>query len=175
MISAPGGGGTSRRVRASGSRWQTGRLASSSRSDSTEAVDIVKTIVRPASLALVLAALTACQAGRGAAVATPMTAGATATLAMKGYELYSWQAGGEWCFSLVLGTNRLKTYQEVKADTVAVKGLDSIQARLEQLPRGEQVFWVKQGVPGMSLPPDAIIEQIKQLCGRLGISIAVVR
>jgi hypothetical protein len=132
-------------------------------------------VLRTASLALVVAAATACQPAGGGAAAMPTTALPTSTLAMKGYELYSWQVTGEWHFSLVLGSNRLKTYEEVTADTVAVRGIDAIQARLERLPRGEQVFWVKQDVPGMSLPPDEIIEQIKQVCSRLGITIAVVR
>jgi hypothetical protein len=127
------------------------------------------------SLALVFAAATACQPADSGAGATPTTVQPTATLAMKGYELYSWQASAEWCFSLVLGTNRLKTHEEVTADTVAVRGIHAIQARLERLPRGEQVFWVRQDVPGMALPPDEIVDQIVQFCERLGIHIAVVR
>ena len=32
---------------------------------------------------------------------------------MKGYELYTWQEGGQWYFALLEGTNRLKTDEEI--------------------------------------------------------------
>ena len=32
---------------------------------------------------------------------------------LKGYELYSWQAGGEWLFTLTTGTNRIKSFEEI--------------------------------------------------------------
>lgn len=32
---------------------------------------------------------------------------------LKGYELYSWQNGNDWFFSLVVGTNRNKSVKEV--------------------------------------------------------------
>ncbi len=32
---------------------------------------------------------------------------------LKGYELYSWQKGNDWFFSLVVGTNRNKSVAEI--------------------------------------------------------------
>src|SRR2546423_13466191 len=40
---------------------------------------------------------------------------ATLPHSMKGYELYSWKSRGEWHFSLLIGTNRLKTFSEVNS------------------------------------------------------------
>ena len=31
---------------------------------------------------------------------------------MKGYELYSWQVGDEWYFTLITGTNDMRVFQE---------------------------------------------------------------
>ena len=94
---------------------------------------------------------------------------------MKGYDLYSWQVGDEWYFSLLEGTNRLKTYPEVTADTVAVKGIESILQKLERLPKGEQVFWTQQNLPNLVLPPEETTNQITESCVRSGIDLTVVK
>ena len=57
---------------------------------------------------------------------------------MKGWELYIWQQGGDTYFSLLLGTNRLKTDAEITA--AAVKGFDAIKPKLDELKAGEMVF-----------------------------------
>lgn len=93
---------------------------------------------------------------------------------MKGYELYSWQVGDEWYFFLLEGTNRLKTYSEVTADTVAVKGIESMMSKLERLPKGEQVFWTGHNLPNMVLPPEETINQIREICVKSGIDLTVV-
>ena len=48
---------------------------------------------------------------------------------MKGWELYVWQQDGDTYFSLLPGTNRLKTDAEIAA--AAVKGFDAIKPKLE--------------------------------------------
>jgi hypothetical protein len=92
---------------------------------------------------------------------------------MKGYELYSWQIDGEWYFSLLEGTNRLKTLQEVTADSVAVKGIESIKQKLARLSKGEQVFWTLRNIPGATLPPEGTVNEIKEFCAKSGIDIVV--
>lgn len=42
----------------------------------------------------------------------------------KGYELYSWQAGDEWRFTLITGTNRLKRYEEIVSTENLVTATD---------------------------------------------------
>ena len=48
---------------------------------------------------------------------------ATLPHSMKGYELYSWKSRGEWLFSLLIGTNRLKTFREVSSRKIRVPGV----------------------------------------------------
>ena len=45
---------------------------------------------------------------------------------MKGYELYSWQEGGQWKFSVLIGTNRKKTLDEIKSADVVLSGVDAL-------------------------------------------------
>lgn len=110
---------------------------------------------------------------------------------MKGYELYSWQEGQEWHFTLITGTNRLKTYEEiVSAENVvtesdwaklSAQGTVSLRTVLNRLPEGESVTW--QGgqrlegaaAPGarLQLPDAEVIEEIERYCHRLGVRLQV--
>ena len=54
---------------------------------------------------------------------------------MKGYELYSWQYGGLWRFSILVGTNREKSLEEIQSPDTALDGVDALQAALERDPR----------------------------------------
>jgi hypothetical protein len=92
---------------------------------------------------------------------------------MKGYELYSWQAQGDWRFALVLGTNRLKTYDEIASPGVRVQSLEALKGALDQLPRGEQVFWSAWRVSNTVLPPHEMVDEIKAYCEQRGIQLYV--
>jgi hypothetical protein len=69
----------------------------------------------------------------------------------KGYELYSWSENGQWHFTLITGTDRNKTVNEIITTDdyiseaglvrVNVAGVDAIKAVLRKLPKGEQVIW----------------------------------
>lgn len=131
-----------------------------------------KVIVVAIAFLLVLAI--SCGVNRSTTVVPAVTAEPSLPHSMKGYELYSWQVGGEWYFSLLEGTNRLKTYSEVTADTVAVKGIESMMRKLERLPKYEQVFWNIQNLPNLTMPPEETINQIKEYCVKSGIDLTVV-
>jgi hypothetical protein len=108
-----------------------------------------------------------CQAG-GVTPAEP-----TPPLAFKGYELYSWSVGGGWHFALLLGTNRIKTYDEVTASDVRLEGTAALKERLAGLARGEHVFWSVTRVPNMALPPDAVVDEISVYCQQIGVQLVV--
>ena len=111
----------------------------------------------------------------------------------KGYELYSWPAeqGDEWRFTLITGTNRLKTYEEIVSAEdivggggwvkVSVSGTEALKALLRQLPRGEVVTWIGEdwleqvGVPAGSiqLPAKDMIDEIEGYCRQLGLKLGV--
>ncbi|MCP4608155.1 MAG: hypothetical protein GY845_05515 [Planctomycetes bacterium] len=88
--------------------------------------------------------------------------------AFKGIELYSWQNGsGQWCFSLLYGTNRNKFYREVTSPELTILGLKELKTRLGSLAKGESVFWLagtfdepKDASPKLTQPPEDIIKQV---------------
>jgi hypothetical protein len=107
---------------------------------------------------------------------------------MKGYELYSWQEGGQWRFTLVTGTNRNKNLEEIisgdentGADgwvNLHVTGVDALKAVLGRIPSGEFVSWLGgQGVTTLAqpadvkleFPPGDIINEIKEHAGKCGL------
>ena len=96
------------------------------------------------------------------------TSGAALTAkktSLKGWELYVWQQDNTTYFSLMMGTNRLKTAKEI-ADA-AVKGMAAIQPKLDQLQKGELVF-----VHGRRLgtkAPAAIAKQLTEYCEKVGL------
>lgn len=129
-----------------------------------------------ASVALAIAA---CAPGPRAsgepavATPTPRTAGTAARTAapgeprraFKGYELYSWQDSQEkWRYALLLGTNRLKSPEEVLAAGVSEAEL---RLRLAELPATESVSWCRQADvetdPPLALPPPPVVDALVAL------------
>jgi hypothetical protein len=102
-------------------------------------------------------------------------------LSMKGYELYSWPAGQDWDFALMIGTNRLKTLEEITSPEQTLHGVEAIKAALRELPANEQVFWEGQGwlqqsqmaSGSIAIPPAQIRDEIMGLCSQLGIRLSV--
>ena len=106
---------------------------------------------------------------------------------MKGYELYSWPVDEEWHFTLITGTNRLKTVEEITTGEdvintggwvrISVVGVDSLRDVLRRLPAGETVFWVGGWYlffDKLSLPPQAVIDEVRVYCQELGLDLSVV-
>jgi hypothetical protein len=104
---------------------------------------------------------------------------------MKGYELYSWKIKDHWYYSLLPGTNRSKTYEEITAPGVVKKDASGLKAELEKLPKGEEVFWRSDAPPGVIKPASgplveikhpsrARIKGIKAMCDKLGLKLKLV-
>jgi hypothetical protein len=108
---------------------------------------------------------------------------------MKGYELYTWNDGGETWFSLLPGTNRLKTPDEVFAGersvvdaadgfAITVAGLDAVGGQLARLPRGASVFLsTVRYPPGAALEvlrtPESVARGLQQGAAALGLDLEV--
>lgn len=86
--------------------------------------------------------------------------------AFKGMELYSWQdQEGDWSFSIMLGTNRLKIISEVKDNALR---MHDVKKKFCRMAKGEQILWItsaqdpnageQQPLP---YPPEGIINEIK--------------
>lgn len=90
--------------------------------------------------------------------------------AFKGMELYSWlPAGKDWHFSLLPGTNRLKSVPEIKAEETAIAGSDDLKVRLARLAEGESVFW--QHLAEESFP-EGMAQDLQAYCDGLRVKLA---
>jgi hypothetical protein len=110
---------------------------------------------------------------------------------MKGYELYSLPGPGEsgWTFTLITGTNRNKSYQEIAAPgetvtddgwvKISVEGVEALKAALERLPRDETVIWMDvrrlSGAPAgiVAFPEAMTVEEIVGYGEQRGLSLSV--
>jgi hypothetical protein len=91
---------------------------------------------------------------------------------MKGFELYSWQENSAWKFSILIGTNRNKKLEEIKAPEVTLHNLKELERALSDLAKGEYVTWLKPSqLPELSLPPVATTEKIRRWCKALGLNL----
>ncbi|MBN1181038.1 MAG: hypothetical protein JXB49_02040 [Bacteroidales bacterium] len=97
---------------------------------------------------------------------------------MKGWELYSWPNGSDWNYSLLPGTNRLKTYNEVTYGGYAVTGVPPLKILLSKIPEEEWVTWIGEGwlkqcwnenYYDLSLPPEKIQNQVQQYANELNL------
>ena len=86
---------------------------------------------------------------------------------MKGYELYSWEKDGEWYFSILVGTNRLKTLEEIQSPNVTLKGMDELRSALESISAGQYVTWSAR--EPLAFPPEEMIRQVEQICKDRGL------
>ena len=111
-------------------------------------------------VSLLLPLLSACGAA-SQSTATPFGE------SMKGYELYSWQEGDQWNFALLVGTNREKTLEEIKAEETVLRGVDALTGALEQMPAGQYITWSSRET--LSFPPEDIIRQIENVCTEQGL------
>ncbi len=112
----------------------------------------------------------------------PACSGVTAPItsllprAMKGYELYSWQQGGAWHFTLITGTNRAKNAEEITSGgstispdgwvNIQVTGQNAILDALRRVPAGTWVAWMGRPTCGetggldFGIPPQEVVDAI---------------
>ncbi len=106
---------------------------------------------------------------------------------MKGYELYSWKpTGDDWHFTLITGTNRNKSCEEVTTGESFIKegwvkvtssGVEAIKTVLARLPAGEWVFWTHLNfIPdcNLAIPETNIVSDVQGHCSSLGLKLALV-
>jgi hypothetical protein len=108
---------------------------------------------------------------------------------MKGYELYSWEVDNQWHFTLITGTNRTKTLEEITSGEdfisetgwvkVHVVGADAIKDVLSRIPQSELVFWCDELHIGqatetnLKLTPEEVAEAIKEYAEQCGLDFIV--
>ena len=110
---------------------------------------------------------------------------------MKGYELYSWEEVNQWHFTLITGTNRNKTLEEItsKEDYITESGwvkahvvsVDAIKDVLSRLPQSESIFWcdrmrlvqTAETNINIQLPPEQITDVIKEHAERCSLNLTI--
>jgi len=110
---------------------------------------------------------------------------------MKGYELYSWLEDSQWHFTLITGTNRNKTLEEVtsQGDYISESGwvkahvvsVDAIKDVLSRLPQSESIFWcdgmrlvrTTETNINIQLPPEQITDTLKEHAKRCSLNLTI--
>lgn len=102
---------------------------------------------------------------------------------MKGWELYSWNSGTTWRYSLLPGTNRIKNTEEVWANNYAVDGREQLKLLLRRLPRGQEVLWLgpewtsdnfDSPVNSFEFPPLLTQYDINEFCEMQSLTLTIV-
>ena len=88
--------------------------------------------------------------------------------AFKGVELYSWQVKGEWNFSILPGTNRLKNEAEITHPSRTLVGTATLKENLQTLVQGESVFW--RNLADQPVLP-SMEKDLVEFCAALGVSL----
>jgi hypothetical protein len=103
---------------------------------------------------------------------------------LKGWELYSWNEKNVWNFSLLPGTNRVKTYSEVtsinteldensKITAIRVKGIEAIKLVISKLEEGANITWLgndwlkrcwRDDSRNLCLPDSSTQADLKSIC-----------
>jgi hypothetical protein len=93
----------------------------------------------------------------------------------KGMELYSWQVGREWRYSLLPGTNRSKSSSEIRAPKVTMSSLSELKERLAQLALGESIFWFNPNERPFAYPTADVACDLVEYCNRLSMKLELGR
>ncbi len=111
--------------------------------------------------------------------------------AVKGYELFSWQSDSDWNFTLITGTNRSKSFDELMSPDsqvtaegfvkITVSGIDKIKQVLATLPAQTEVFWtgmdlsgsVPEGTLYFSYPDKIIKDELINFCAKQDVKLNV--
>ena len=109
---------------------------------------------------------------------------------MKGYELYSWLEEEGWYFTLITGTNRSKTIEEITYGEnvignsgwvkITVQGMEALKTLLGGLPAAEEIFWAPSGnmvesteTDMFGFPPGESVDQLRDYCDQIGLKLHV--
>ena len=98
--------------------------------------------------------------------------------AFKGIELYSWQdEKGEWLFSILMGTNRIKSIEEIQATPLDI---EAVKDRFCEMAIGEGVLWMDgirdsgtEELLPFPTPPQRIVAELEEAAGLCQIHLSI--
>jgi hypothetical protein len=90
-------------------------------------------------------------------------------------------------YTILPGTNRIKSYSEVTNDSVLLKviGKEQLKSLLSKFPKKENILWIGEnwlsriwGLSGISydnlkLPSSSVINEIKQHCNKIEVLLTI--
>ena len=89
----------------------------------------------------------------------------------KGIELYSWRKGTSYRFSLLMGTNYVKSVEDVTKPAYTFGDLGELREALGWLAKGEHVFWSNRVQPSegphqaaLGFPPPELVDEVSAWC-----------
>lgn len=91
---------------------------------------------------------------------------------VKGWGLYSWKDQNDWYYTVLYGTNRTKTIEEIQfisstaLQVAKLNSVESLKNLFSRLAPKENIMWYScvEASPSFSLPPENIINEIKDYC-----------
>jgi hypothetical protein len=78
------------------------------------------------------------------------------------FELYSWQQGKEWRYSLWEGTTTVRSPETVRARKNQLPNTTFLKGRIAALPTGGRVYWRENRSAGFSLPSQELTKEIRE-------------
>jgi len=88
----------------------------------------------------------------------------------KGLELYFWHSDGKPVYTILPGTNRLKSDQEIHNPKEKIKSFPELEKLLGKLAPGEYVIFKDEPHKGLQSAPSAESVAVKALCIKLGLN-----
>jgi hypothetical protein len=89
------------------------------------------------------------------------------------WNMYSWQEGGEWVFSIVDHEAGYDTFDQISADEFKLPGLDYLVEALQHLPEHSQLVWTEHVITGTELPDTTLIYEILNYSNSIGVAVSV--
>jgi hypothetical protein len=131
-------------------------------------------------VALVALVVAGCNAASGKKGSNEDTLPAKLPNSTKSYELFSWEVDGTWRFTLITGTNRNKTADEITAEKntisddgfvkITVDSEEALLGLLSRLPPESSLFWCTSDSPNVqgstlfAFPDEDRVERIEAFC-----------
>lgn len=111
---------------------------------------------------------------------------------IKGYELYSFENNNHIYYTLIAGTNRTKTFEEISIDNepieengikITTNTLEELKTVIEKLPEDELIFWLGEewirlawgnNSNNILLPDEDIQNELLKFCNEQKVRLSII-
>lgn len=78
------------------------------------------------------------------------------------YELFSWPKGDAWHFSVIEGTQTIRSLETIQSRKNTLRSVTYLKGRLATLQPGDTLYWRERQSQGLKLPPTEIIQDVQR-------------